>query len=69
MVFLFQPSRANKSWLASSPIRLMFSPIAGHNLAAEHTNLEPLLISMNPSYHLIREITRRASGNMQYDWR
>jgi hypothetical protein len=48
---------------------LMFSQIAGQNIAAEQTNLAPFLISRNSTYHQIREITSHASGNMQYDWR
>jgi len=69
MVFLFQPSRTNMFGLMSSPIRLMFSQIIVYNIAAEHTNLAPFFISRNSTYHQVREITRRSSGNMQYDWR
>jgi hypothetical protein len=69
MVFLFQPSGTNKFGPVSSPIGLMFYETAGHNIAAEYTNLAPFLILMNSTYHQVREITRRASGNMQYDWR
>jgi len=32
--------------------------ITGHNIAAEHTNLAPFLVSIPSTYHQIRENTR-----------
>jgi hypothetical protein len=37
--------------------------LAGHNIAAEHTNLAPFRISITSNYHQIREITRYLRSN------
>jgi hypothetical protein len=67
MVILFQPLRTSMFGLVSSPIRLMFSQIACHNITAEQANLAPFLISMHSTYYQTREITSHARRNMKYD--
>jgi hypothetical protein len=59
-------SEASPNPFAAEPHALLSIQIAGHNTAAGPINLAPFLISIDSTYHQIREITSHARGNMKY---